>query len=228
MIVPVPRGSEISAPAALWSPATKVSFSSAVASPAMSMRTLLRLTRLERERLRLRCVVGRAGGRPIPRAHAHGDVLGARPGELDREGHLRNRPGASLHRIAVGDRERPRLGEGGDGERDQAGPPAPPAATALPRIASIRLAMAPAYRSCAPFYPSSSMLRSSAGAEWVSAPTEMKSTPVAPIAATFSRVTPPEASSSTRPPEGSNRAGRSRARGPRGSCCRAAGAPRPR
>ena len=37
--------------------------------------------------------------------------------------------------------------------------------------------------------------RSSAGAEWVSAPTEMYSTPVAAISATFSRVIPPEASS---------------------------------
>ena len=40
---------------------------------------------------------------------------------------------------------------------------------------------------------------SSAGAEWVSAPTEIRSTPVAAISATLSSVTPPEASNSARP-----------------------------
>ena len=40
---------------------------------------------------------------------------------------------------------------------------------------------------------------SSAGAEWVSAPTEIRSTPVAAIAATLSSVTPPDASNSARP-----------------------------
>ena len=40
------------------------------------------------------------------------------------------------------------------------------------------------------------MLRSRAGEEWVRAPTETKSTPVAAISATVSSVTPPEASSS--------------------------------
>ena len=39
------------------------------------------------------------------------------------------------------------------------------------------------------------MLKSSVGAEWVSAPTEMKSTPVSAISRTVSRSTPPEASS---------------------------------
>src|SRR4029079_1604118 len=39
-----------------------------------------------------------------------------------------------------------------------------------------------------------SMLRSSAGAEWLSAPTEIESIPVAAISATLSSVTPPEAS----------------------------------
>ena len=36
-------------------------------------------------------------------------------------------------------------------------------------------------------------------AEWVSAPTEIESTPVSAMARTFSSVTPPEASSSARP-----------------------------
>ena len=67
------------------------------------------------------------------------------------------------------------------------------------------------------------MLRSSAGAEWVSAPTEMKSTPVAAISATFSRVTPPEASSSgvRRRPACPAPTASSRARS--GPCCRAGG-----
>ena len=46
----------------------------------------------------------------------------------------------------------------------------------------------------------SSRLRSSAGAECVSAPTEMKSTPVSATSRTFSSVMPPEASSVARPP----------------------------
>ena len=54
---------------------------------------------------------------------------------------------------------------------------------------------------------SSSMLRSSAGAEWVSAPTEMKSTPVAAISATLSSVIPPDASSSRAAPPAASRSG---------------------
>ena len=47
---------------------------------------------------------------------------------------------------------------------------------------------------------SSSRLKSSAGAEWVRAPTLMKSTPVSATARTVSRVIPPDASSSAPPP----------------------------
>ena len=43
------------------------------------------------------------------------------------------------------------------------------------------------------------MLRSTAGAEWVSAPTEIRSTPDSATARTVSRVTPPEASTRARP-----------------------------
>ena len=46
---------------------------------------------------------------------------------------------------------------------------------------------------------SKSSARFSAGAEWVSAPTEMRSTPVSAIARTVSSVTPPDASVSARP-----------------------------
>ena len=46
---------------------------------------------------------------------------------------------------------------------------------------------------------SASSPMSSTGAEWVSAPTEITSTPVSAMARTVSRVTPPEASSLTRP-----------------------------
>src|SRR5690242_14763632 len=46
---------------------------------------------------------------------------------------------------------------------------------------------------------SSKRERSSAGALWVRAPTDTKSTPVAAMALTVSRVTPPLASSSARP-----------------------------
>src|SRR5215468_12474119 len=49
-------------------------------------------------------------------------------------------------------------------------------------------------------HTSKSRLISSAGAEWVSAPTEMTWTPVAAIAATVVRLTPPEASLRARPP----------------------------
>ena len=67
------------------------------------------------------------------------------------------------------------------------------------------------------------------GAEWVRAPTEMKSTPVAEIAATVSRSTPPEASRVTRRiGAGRVAGGDRRCAGRRGPCCRAAGGMRRR
>ena len=68
------------------------------------------------------------------------------------------------------------LPEGADRGPDPQGPAAVAAAEVAPQA-------------------SRSIERSSVGAEWVSAPTEMKSTPVAEIAATVSSETPPEASS---------------------------------
>ena len=62
---------------------------------------------------------------------------------------------------------------------------------------------------------------SRARAEWVSAPTEMKSTPVSAIARTVSSDTPPDASSSVRPA-----ASETAARSSSGSCCRAGSCPR--
>ena len=77
---------------------------------------------------------------------------------------------------------------------------------------------------CSALPASRSRLTSSAGAEWVSAPTLMKSTPVSATARTVSRVIPPLASSSARPPASADRPRAAR----RASCCRAAGAARRR
>src|SRR6185369_1733195 len=48
-------------------------------------------------------------------------------------------------------------------------------------------------------HQSKSRARSSAGAEWVSAPTEIQFTPVSAIGRTVSRLTPPDASVTARP-----------------------------
>ena len=77
-------------------------------------------------------------------------------------------------------------------------------------------------RGTRPLSGSISMLKSSVGAEWVSAPTEIRSTPVSAIPRTVSRLTPPEASSEgPLPVAGSRRAARPPRAGSRGPCCRA-------
>ena len=65
--------------------------------------------------------------------------------------------------------------------------------------------------------------RSRAGALWVSAPTETKSTPVLAISRSVSSVTPPLASSSARPPTCAHRVAQLLGR----SCCRAGSGARP-